>query len=155
MRRSLYWDKNWRDPEVVLDRETGFICELGAIEEITEKAVQLLKDEELHNRFSQHGMKVAKEYFHGEKIVSQYEQIYYQLLKCGEVDDANLYSCGSCFRKNRGAGFEAYFVGGSVRDFVLGKEVADVDIATSATPQEIKRISAKRLMSELNMALWL
>lgn len=41
------------------------------------------------------------------------------------------------------AGFEAYFVGGSVRDFVLGKDVADVDIATSATPQEIKRIFRK------------
>lgn len=38
------------------------------------------------------------------------------------------------------AGYEAYFVGGSVRDFILGKEVADVDIATSATPQEIKRL---------------
>jgi N-acetyl-alpha-D-glucosaminyl L-malate synthase BshA len=72
-------------PEVVLDRETGFICELGAIDEITEKAVQLLTDEELHKRFSRHGVKVAKENFHCEKIVRQYEQIYYQLLKCGEV----------------------------------------------------------------------
>lgn len=45
--------------------------------------------------------------------------------------------------KIEAAGFEAYFVGGSVRDFVLGKEVADVDIATSATPQEIKRIFSK------------
>jgi tRNA nucleotidyltransferase (CCA-adding enzyme) len=36
------------------------------------------------------------------------------------------------------AGFEAYFVGGSVRDFILGKEIDDVDIATSATPKEVK-----------------
>ncbi len=72
-------------PEVVIDRETGFICELGAIDEITEKAVQLLTDEELHKRFSRHGVKVAQENFHCEKIVRQYEQIYYQLLKCGEV----------------------------------------------------------------------
>ncbi|MBD8136384.1 CCA tRNA nucleotidyltransferase [Bacillus sp. CFBP 13597] len=39
-----------------------------------------------------------------------------------------------------GAGYEAYFVGGSVRDYILGRKINDVDIATSATPQEIKRI---------------
>lgn len=38
------------------------------------------------------------------------------------------------------AGYEAYFVGGSVRDYILGRTINDVDIATSATPQEIKRI---------------
>lgn len=38
------------------------------------------------------------------------------------------------------AGFEAYFVGGSVRDRLLGLEVNDVDIATSAHPNEIKKI---------------
>ncbi len=38
------------------------------------------------------------------------------------------------------AGFEAYFVGGSVRDVLLNKEISDVDIASSATPYEIKEI---------------
>ncbi|PRY83242.1 CCA tRNA nucleotidyltransferase [Alkalibacterium olivapovliticus] len=41
------------------------------------------------------------------------------------------------------AGFEAYFVGGSVRDALLGKAVNDVDIATSAFPEEIKRLFKK------------
>lgn len=41
------------------------------------------------------------------------------------------------------AGFEAYFVGGSVRDALLGKAVNDVDIATSAFPEEIKRLFRK------------
>lgn len=41
------------------------------------------------------------------------------------------------------AGFEAYFVGGSVRDALLNKEVNDVDIATSAFPEEIKGLFAK------------
>ena len=41
------------------------------------------------------------------------------------------------------AGFEAYFVGGSVRDFLLNKEINDVDIATSATPDEVKQIFSK------------
>jgi tRNA nucleotidyltransferase (CCA-adding enzyme) len=43
------------------------------------------------------------------------------------------------------AGFEAYFVGGCVRDFILGREIADVDLATSATPQEIKGIFPKTI----------
>lgn len=38
------------------------------------------------------------------------------------------------------AGFEAYFVGGSVRDFLLGKPIHDVDIATSAYPEEVKQL---------------
>ncbi|WLR43717.1 CCA tRNA nucleotidyltransferase [Bacillus carboniphilus] len=37
-------------------------------------------------------------------------------------------------------GFEAYFVGGAVRDYLIGREIADVDIATSATPDEMKKI---------------
>lgn len=38
------------------------------------------------------------------------------------------------------AGYEAYFVGGSVRDRILDLDVNDVDIATSAQPLEIKKI---------------
>ena len=37
------------------------------------------------------------------------------------------------------AGFEAYFVGGCVRDLLIGRRPKDFDIATSATPQEIKQ----------------
>lgn len=41
------------------------------------------------------------------------------------------------------AGYEAYFVGGSVRDYLLGKDIDDVDIATSALPEEVKAIFPK------------
>ncbi len=37
-------------------------------------------------------------------------------------------------------GFEAYFVGGCVRDVLLDAKIHDVDIATSAYPEEIKKI---------------
>lgn len=40
-------------------------------------------------------------------------------------------------------GFEAYFVGGSVRDVLLGQPIHDVDIATSAFPAEIKAIFSR------------
>jgi poly(A) polymerase len=38
------------------------------------------------------------------------------------------------------AGFEAYIVGGSVRDLLLGKIPKDYDVATSATPEEVQEV---------------
>jgi tRNA nucleotidyltransferase (CCA-adding enzyme) len=38
------------------------------------------------------------------------------------------------------AGYEAYLVGGCVRDRLLGREVYDYDITTSAWPQEVMRL---------------
>lgn len=43
-------------------------------------------------------------------------------------------------RELQGAGYEAYYVGGSVRDILLNKPIHDVDIATSAFPAEIKQL---------------
>lgn len=40
----------------------------------------------------------------------------------------------------RDQGFTAYLVGGSVRDLLLGREPKDFDIATDATPGQIKRL---------------
>lgn len=38
------------------------------------------------------------------------------------------------------AGYEAYIVGGAVRDLLLGKPVDDWDFTTNATPEEIQRL---------------
>lgn len=38
------------------------------------------------------------------------------------------------------AGYEAYFVGGCVRDTILGDPIHDIDIATSAYPAEVKAL---------------
>src|SRR3989442_149808 len=38
------------------------------------------------------------------------------------------------------AGFRAYWVGGCVRDFVLGRRPVDYDIATSAVPDQVEKI---------------
>jgi len=43
------------------------------------------------------------------------------------------------YRLNKG-GFDAYLVGGGVRDILLGFEPKDFDIATNATPDEIKAL---------------
>ena len=38
------------------------------------------------------------------------------------------------------AGFEAYIVGGAVRDLLVGLRPKDFDVATNATPEEVKRL---------------
>jgi poly(A) polymerase len=46
----------------------------------------------------------------------------------------------SIVRMLRQKGHKAYLVGGCVRDLVLGREPADYDVATDATPDEVMRI---------------
>lgn len=43
------------------------------------------------------------------------------------------------YRLNKG-GFDAYLVGGGVRDILLGEKPKDFDIATNATPDEVKTL---------------
>ncbi|WP_419512954.1 CCA tRNA nucleotidyltransferase [Lactobacillus kimbladii] len=43
------------------------------------------------------------------------------------------------------AGYEAYFVGGSIRDLILNRPIHDIDIATSAYPEEVKRLFPKTI----------
>jgi poly(A) polymerase len=43
------------------------------------------------------------------------------------------------------SGHEAYLVGGCVRDFFLGREMKDYDIATSASPDEVEQLFPKTL----------
>lgn len=38
------------------------------------------------------------------------------------------------------AGFQAYVVGGAVRDLLIGRRPKDFDVATDATPEQVKRV---------------
>ena len=46
----------------------------------------------------------------------------------------------SVVRTLREAGYDAYIVGGAVRDLLLGLQPKDFDVATSATPEEVKKL---------------
>ncbi|MBI4092205.1 MAG: HD domain-containing protein [Candidatus Levybacteria bacterium] len=46
----------------------------------------------------------------------------------------------SIYKKLKKAGFQAFFVGGCVRDFLMGRTITDWDFATDATPEEIQKI---------------
>lgn len=43
-------------------------------------------------------------------------------------------------KKIENSGYEAYLVGGYVRDFVVGKNTYDIDICTNALPKELNKI---------------
>lgn len=43
-------------------------------------------------------------------------------------------------KKIENSGYEAYIVGGYVRDYILGLDSIDVDITTNATPMDLKKI---------------
>ncbi|MYL32769.1 CCA tRNA nucleotidyltransferase [Pontibacillus yanchengensis] len=40
-------------------------------------------------------------------------------------------------------GYQAYFVGGAVRDFLIGRPTGDIDIATSAKPEQVQELFEK------------
>ncbi len=48
-------------------------------------------------------------------------------------------------RKLREAGYQAFLVGGCVRDILLGREPADYDVSTDATPEQVMRIFPRSL----------
>jgi len=49
-------------------------------------------------------------------------------------------------RRLREAGFEALLAGGCVRDMLLGRRSNDYDVATDATPQQVRRLFRRVLM---------
>ena len=49
-------------------------------------------------------------------------------------------SATSIVRRLHTAGFAAFWVGGCVRDFLLGREPQDYDIATSARPEQVEKL---------------
>lgn len=46
----------------------------------------------------------------------------------------------NCIKTIESHGFEAWFVGGCVRDMLLGREAFDIDIATNAMPWDVMKI---------------
>jgi len=55
-------------------------------------------------------------------------------------------------RKLRGAGFQAYWAGGCVRDQLLGRTPKDYDVATDATPEPIRGLFGRKRTLALGAA---
>jgi len=58
---------------------------------------------------------------------------------------ADFEAAADIVRRLREAGFAAYWVGGCVRDFVRGEKPGDYDIATSARPEEVRKIFSRTI----------
>ncbi len=68
-------------PEVIQHGESGYICEVGDISDISAKSIELLKEEEKWRMFSKNGLRRVNEEFHSETVVKQYEEVYQGLLQ--------------------------------------------------------------------------
>lgn len=71
-------------PEVIDHDETGYIAELGNVEQMAHYAVYMLKDDELMSQMSHRAREVVQNKFSSETILNQYEDLYEQVL----VDDS-------------------------------------------------------------------
>jgi N-acetyl-alpha-D-glucosaminyl L-malate synthase BshA len=71
-------------PEVIDHGQSGYICELGDIEDMSNKAIDLLRNSVKHQQFSESSVKLVREKFQATTIVKQYEDLYKSLLQSGE-----------------------------------------------------------------------
>jgi L-malate glycosyltransferase len=67
-------------PEVVVHGETGYLAELGDVDQMAEHAIRLLQDEPIRQTFIQNGLHRVDKEFNADKIVSQYEALYERVL---------------------------------------------------------------------------
>ncbi|HTB83050.1 MAG TPA: CCA tRNA nucleotidyltransferase [Candidatus Sulfotelmatobacter sp.] len=58
---------------------------------------------------------------------------------------ANRAAAGKIAAKLQAAGFAAFWVGGCVRDFLLGREPQDFDLATDAKPEQVEKLFPKTI----------
>jgi L-malate glycosyltransferase len=67
-------------PEVVTDRETGFLSDVGDTAKMSADTLRLLTDEELRGAFGKKGRAQAIERYSTEKIIPQYISFYESVL---------------------------------------------------------------------------
>lgn len=67
-------------PEVNIHGQTGFLSDVGNVEDMANNALEILKDERTLNEFKRKALDRAH-HFDLEKILPMYEKIYYDLLK--------------------------------------------------------------------------
>ena len=67
-------------PEINIHNKTGFLSNVGDVNDMSSNAIKLLKDEDLLLEFKQNALKQAK-VFHIDKILPAYEECYNKTLK--------------------------------------------------------------------------
>ncbi|MFC0299449.1 N-acetyl-alpha-D-glucosaminyl L-malate synthase BshA [Virgibacillus soli] len=67
-------------PEVIHHNETGFVVELGDVQQAAKYAIELLEDDQLHETFATAAMNRLHNMFYSDNIVQQYVDLYHELL---------------------------------------------------------------------------
>ncbi|GGC87448.1 glycosyl transferase [Thalassobacillus devorans] len=67
-------------PEVILHGETGYITDIGDIEDISKKSIEILSNKDIWEKFSKQSEKRVKVEFHSQEILKQYEALYDKVL---------------------------------------------------------------------------
>jgi N-acetyl-alpha-D-glucosaminyl L-malate synthase BshA len=73
-------------PEVVEDGVTGFLCPVGDVDAMAEKAYQLLTNSDMNRTFAERGRARAIKNFHTDMIIPQYERYYERVLSQPSMD---------------------------------------------------------------------
>ena len=68
-------------PEVVVEGETGFLAGVGSIDEMSQKALSLLRNPERLARFKSNARALATERFDSNLIIPKYESLYRSLTR--------------------------------------------------------------------------
>ncbi|WP_223702018.1 N-acetyl-alpha-D-glucosaminyl L-malate synthase BshA [Sutcliffiella deserti] len=68
-------------PEVIAHGETGYLSELGDVENIAKQAISILGNSDLHQSFSENSIKRVRDLFSSRNIVNQYEELYWNLIQ--------------------------------------------------------------------------
>jgi L-malate glycosyltransferase len=66
-------------PEVIEDGVNGFLVKIGDTDKAAEKAILVLKDDNLRATFRENALATAADKFHSSTIVDQYERLYYEV----------------------------------------------------------------------------
>jgi L-malate glycosyltransferase len=66
-------------PEVNFDGESGYLSEVGNVDEMAENALKILKDDAILNQFRQNALKVAQQ-FDIKNILPLYENLYHEAI---------------------------------------------------------------------------
>ncbi|WP_025026795.1 N-acetyl-alpha-D-glucosaminyl L-malate synthase BshA [Caldalkalibacillus mannanilyticus] len=73
-------------PEVVVNGQSGYTFPIGAVDEMANAAITLLKDPILYETLAEEAIHMAKNKFCGHEILKDYENLYYSVLN----DQVNL-----------------------------------------------------------------
>jgi len=73
-------------PEVNLDGATGYLCEVGDVDTMAKRALDILTNPKVHDRFKKNAFQRAKQ-FDIQRIVPQYLELYERVIEEMKVKD--------------------------------------------------------------------